>query len=328
MKKLLVFVLLCCASLGRAEGEATRTDGLKRNDGFIPFYWDAKKGMLLFELSQQRMNEEFIYFTGLSSGIGSIQMFADRSSTGRSQLCKLVRTGPKVLVIAENTTFRAERGSPELKHSVERSFPTSVIGALPIESEQNGTLIVNANPLVLRDVAGLLEQLHRPSRATNGVIRPTEGGGSNWRLDEQRSAMDMDHTHAFPLNTEIENILTFANDSGALGVNAPESGVLTVHEHISLLPLPPPGYQPRAHDPRVGYFGQSFLDFSRDYKDSLNQRYIARWRLEKKDPTAVVSEPVTPITFYLDRAIPEPIREAARRGALWWNQAFEQAGFR
>jgi hypothetical protein len=37
---------------------------------------------------------------------------------------------------------------------------------------------------------------------------------------------------------------------------------------------------------------------------------------------------VKPIVFYLDRAIPEPVRSAARQGALWWNQAFEQAGFK
>ncbi|HEX7961958.1 MAG TPA: zinc-dependent metalloprotease, partial [Terriglobales bacterium] len=112
------------------------------------------------------------------------------------------------------------------------------------------------------------------------------------------------------------------------GINAPERGVLTVHEHMSFLALPPAGYKPRSADPRVGFFGERFQDFSRNYKDSLNQTYIARWRLEKKDPTAAISDPVKPIVFYLDQAIPEPIRSAARKGALWWNQAFEQAGFR
>ena len=308
--------------------EANRLAGLKRNDGFIPYYWDAKKGVLLFELTPQRLSEEFIYFTGLSSGVGSIEMFADRSSVGMSHLCRFVRSGPKVLVIAENTRFRAEHGSAELKHSVERSFPTSVIAALPIENEQGDTVVVNANPLVVRDATGLLGQLRRPSRATNGMVRPvaTETG-ANWRLDEQRSAVDMDHTRAFPLNTEIENILTFVSDS-ARGTNNPETGVLTVHEHISLLALPAPGYQPRVADLRVGFFGQEFDDFSRTYKESLNETYIDRWRLEKKDPAAAVSEPLKPITFYLDRAIPEPMRSAARRGALWWNDAFEQAGFR
>ena len=286
MRKLIVLAILCCLSvLAVAQTDQNRTAELKRNDGFLPFYWDGKKGVLLFELSPQRMGEEFIYFTGLSSGVGSTLMFADRSSFGRSQLCRFVRSGPKVLVIAENTDYRAEHGSAELKHSVERSFPTSVVAALPIESEQSGNIIVNANPLVVRDAIGLIEQLRRPSRAVGGMIRQTEAsGGANWRLDDQRSAVDMDHTRGFPLNTEVENILTFTSDTAA-GVNAPERGVLTVHEHISFLGLPPAGYKPRAADPRVGFFGERFQDFSRSYKDSLNQTYIARWRLEKKDPT-------------------------------------------
>ena len=311
-----------------SHNETNRMAGLKRADGFIPYYWDAKKGELLLELTPQRLSEEFIYFTGLSSGVGSIAMFADRSTVGGSQLCRFVRSGQKVLVIAENMRFRAERGSPELKHSVERSFPISVIATLPIESEQGDTVVVNGNPLVVRDATGLLGQLRRPSRAVNGMVRPvaTENAG-NWRLDEQRSSVDMDHTRAFPQNTEIENILTFVSDA-ARGINNPEAGVLTVHEHISLLALPATGYQPRLADPRVGFFGQPFDDFSRTYKQSLSQTYIDRWRLEKKDPAAAMSEPVKPITFYLDRAIPEPMRSAARRGALWWNQAFEQAGFR
>src|SRR6185437_15921359 len=164
-----------------------RLAGLKRNDGFIPFYWDARKGELLFELSPERLGGEFIYFTGLSSGVGSIEMFADRSSVGGSQLCRFVRSGPKVLVIAENTSFRAENGSSELKHSVERSFPTSIIAALPIESEQGDSLVVNSNPLVVRDATGLLNQLRRPSRAINGVVRQVANeNAANWRLDAER----------------------------------------------------------------------------------------------------------------------------------------------
>src|SRR5215813_11782227 len=330
MRKLIAVAILFSLSIltAAAQTDQSRTSGLKRIDGFLPFYWDAKKGMLLFELSPQRMNEEFIYFTGLSSGVGSTLMFADRSSFGRSQLCRFVRSGPKILVVAENTDYRAEHGNPELKHSVERSFPTSVLAALPIEGEQSGNIIMNANPLVVRDATGLIEQLRRPSRAVGGMVRQTEApGGANWRLDDQRSTLDMDHTRGFPLNTEVENVLTFTSDT-APGINAPERGVLTVHEHISFLALPTAGYKPRVADPRVGFFGARFQDFSRSYKDSLSQMYVARWRLEKKDPTATISDPVKPIVFYLDQAIPEPIRSAARKGALWWNQAFEQAGFR
>src|SRR5207302_4752098 len=210
-------------------------------------------------------------------GVGSIEMFADRSSVGGSQLCRFVRSGPKVLVIAENTRFRAENGSAELRHSVERSFPTSVLASLTVEAEEGENLIVNANPLVVRDAAGLLGQLRRPSRAVNGIIRPVANeNAGNWRLDDQRSTVDLDHTRTFALNTEFENILTFASDSAGRTINNPEAGVVTVHEHISLLALPKTGFQPRIADPRVGFFGERFDDFSRTYKESLNQHYIDR----------------------------------------------------
>jgi len=71
-----------------------------------------------------------------------------------------------------------------------------------------------------------------------------------------------------------------------------------------------------------------FDDFSQPFDRPLTHYLVCRWRLQKKDPSAALSEPVKPIIFYLDRAIPEPVRSAARQGALWWNGAFEQAGFK
>ena len=111
---------------------ATRTAGLRRADGFVPYYWDAKKGELLFELSPAALDHEFLYFTALASGIGSLDMFADRSSLHGSMLCRLMRVGPRVLVIEENTRFRASAGPAAVEKSVEASFPTSVLASLPI----------------------------------------------------------------------------------------------------------------------------------------------------------------------------------------------------
>ena len=242
-------------------------------------------------------------------------------------VCRFRRVGPRVQVVAENSAFRAERGSNDLKRSVELSFPTSVLAALPIEAEQDGTLLVNANPLLVRDAANLLSQMRRPTQAVNGQMIREQAHDSNWRLDEGRSIVDFDASGSFPRNTEIEALLTFSNE-GEADFNQPDSHALSVHEHHSFVALPEPGYVPREADPRVGFFGESFRDFSQPYNQPLERKYIARWRLEKKEPSAGVSEPVKPIVFYLDRAVPEPMRSALRRGALWWNAAFEQAGFK
>jgi len=310
---------------------ATRTAGLVRQDGFIPFYWDVNSGKLLFELSPTTLDHEFLYFSGLGSGVGSTQMFADRSSPSESLLCRFRRIGPRVLVIAENTGYRATAGTPELQHSVAFSFPTTVLAALPIEAEQDGAVLVNANPLVVRDAFNLLQQLRYPARVRNGTVsRAAQPAAGNWRLDADRSAVDIAHTHGFPRNTEVQALLTFTSDNpvGAAAAQIPEASGLTVREHHSFLPLPLAGFETREYDPRVGFENVDFEDFSQPYEQPLLRRLTTRWRLQKKDPTAAVSEPVQPIVFYLDQAIPEPIRSAARRGALWWNEAFERAGFK
>lgn len=340
MKRTLLPILLSVSSLltsaqnapsakdaAPAMSIAARAAGLEKHDGFLPYYWDAKKGELLLELSPAALDREFLYFTGLGSGVGSIKVFADRSTTASSAVCRLRRAGPKVLVIAENLSFRAQNGSADLQRSVELSFPTSVLAALPIEADQDGALLVNANPLLLRDATDLLSQLRRPTQAVNGVMVRQESKDSNWKLDDSRSVIDLDSSGSFPRNTELEALLTFTND-GEVDLNQPDTHILSVREHHSFVALPESGFQPRESDPRVGFFGESFQDFSQPYDQPLTRKFIARWRLQRKDPSAAVSEPVKPIVFYLDRAVPEPMRSALKRGALWWNAAFEQAGFK
>lgn len=324
-------VSFSCAQVAKetapADNMAARTAGLKKQDGFLPYYWDGKKGMLLVELSAAAREREFLYFVGLGSGVGSTSLFADRGTIERGVVCRFLQVGSRVLVIAQNTSFRAERGSSDLKKSVELSFPTSVLAALPIEAEQDGTLLVDAKSLVVRDAADLLSQMRRPTQAVNGQMVRQEARDSTWKLDDGRSVVDLDASGSFPRNTEIEALLTFTND-GEANFNQPDTHTLSVREHHSFVALPEAGYMPREADPRVGFFGEEFKDFAQAYNQPLDREYIARWRLEKKDPRSAISEPVKPIVFYLDRAVPEPMRSALKRGALWWNAAFEQAGFK
>src|SRR5712691_13395007 len=282
---------------------AVRTAGLQRRDGFLPYYWDEKKGDILFELSPAVLGREFLYFTGLGSGIGSTEAFADRSSFGGVGVCRFRRAGMRVLVIQENTGFRAPNGAPELQHSVEYSFPTSVLASLPLEAEQDGTVLVNAGSLLVRDAFDLLSQLRRPTRAVGGVmVREQSSRAADWRLDKDRSVIDLEHTGSFPLNTEVEALLTFVTDSES-DLNQPDPHALSVRAHHSFVAMPAPGYEPLEQDPRVGFSNTSLQDFSQPYDQPLTRYLVQRWRLQKKDPNAALSEPVKPIVFYLDPAI-------------------------
>jgi Met-zincin/Domain of unknown function (DUF5117) len=305
----------------------SRTSGLQKHEGFIPYYWDEKKGGVLFELSPATLNREFLYFTGMGSGIGSPELFADRSSFGDEALCRFRRVGMRVLAIEENSRFRATHGSTELAQSVDSSFPTSIVASLPIEAEQDGTVLVNANGLLIRDAFDLISQMRQPTQVTGGTMVRGQVASVNWRVDENRSVVDLDHSGSFPLNTEMEALLTFTTESES-HFNQPDAHALSVREHHSFVALPDPGYETREQDPRVGIDSEDFEDFSQPFDQPLMRHLVRRWRLQKKDPSAPLSEPAKPIVFYLDRAIPEPMRSAARRGILLWNAAFEQAGFK
>ena len=96
----------------------------------------------------------------------------------------------------------------------------------------------------------------------------------------------------------------------------------------SFVQLPPAGYKPRVFDPRAGFIGMCYMDYSTPVSEPIVKRFIVRHRLEKKDPNAAMSEAVKPIVYYLDRGTPEPIRSALLEGARWWSAAFEAAGYK
>lgn len=316
--RLLIAALLSTATQGPAMAalaptEARGTAGPERKDGFIPFIWDAAKGRVLMEISL--FDQDILYYVSAATGGGSVELPLDRGIL-ESMVIHFVRAGNKVLVEQQNLKFRSLKGDAAHAEGVKDSFPSSVLAALPVESEAGGKVVVDATALFMRDAANVEGDLRRAKQ--NG-----------YRFDAARSAFYPKRMKAFPENTEIETVATFTTtDTPGTLVNAvtPDPREFTLRIHHSFLKAPT-GYKPRAADPRIGIFGPRFKDYSRPFDDAPETTWISRWRLEKKDPSAPVSEPVKPIVYYFDPAIPAPIRQAMKEGLLWWNKAFEAAGF-
>ncbi len=102
----------------------------------------------------------------------------------------------------------------------------------------------------------------------------------------------------------------------------------SIRVHHSIVELPDANYTPRRFDPRAGFGSLEFENYAALPGQPMTERFLRRHRLQKKDPSAATSDPVKPITYYLDPGAPEPIRSALLDGARWWNQAFEAAGYR
>ena len=288
---------------------------LERHDGYLPFYWDAAHGKILFEVP--KLNEDLLYFVGAGKGIGSVELGVDRGASYASTVIYFERVGPRVQVVQRNLKFRALQGNAALKQGMEESFASSVLAALPIDSERDGKLIVDATPLLMRDAVNI-----------EGVLRRANQG--NYKLDAARSSIYLPKTKAFPKNTEVEVTLTYASDTPGPIINsvAPDGRALTIRLHHSFVEPPDDGYKPRVGDPRIGGMGLSFKDYSAPYSEDTDTHWVRRFRLEKKNPGAKISEPKQPLVYYLDAGIPEPVRSAMRDGILWWNAAFEAAGFK
>ena len=294
----------------------------ERREGFIPMLWDAEQGRLSFELS--RFDQDILYFTSVAKGSGSGSVGLEWAGGGEGGVIQFQRVGPKVMVVQKNIRFRAGTGGPGIAKGIDASFPDSVIATLPILRSDSGKVIVDATPLVVRDSAGFAAP--RAGGPRTGPQAVELVAGTTWRFDPTRSAIYLPHTKGFPKNSEVEVTVTYEAVTGGART-APESRVLTGRLHYSFVE-PPTGYTPREADPRIGVQGIRFTDYSLPPTSTNVVEWVRRHRLEKKDPNAALSEPKQPIVYYLDAAVPEPTRSAMKDGFLWWNKAFEAAGFK
>ncbi len=299
------------------------TDGLERLDGLFPLYWDDDAGTLWLEIG--RLGEEVLHVNTLAAGVGSNDIGLDRGQIGGARIVRFDRVGRKILMVQPNYRYRAATANPDERRAVDDAFATSVRFGFTVAARTGDRFLVDATGFLLRDV--------------HGIARRLPGA---YRLDERRSAVHLPYTKAFPRNTEMEATLTFAREGGSardtregpgfgrgsIEAVAPNADAVTVRQRQSLVALPDDGYKPRRFDPRTGYGAPSYLDYAAPLGEPLEQRYLRRHRLAKRDPSAAVSEPVEPIVYYLDRGTPEPIRSALLDGARWWHEAFEAAGYR
>jgi Met-zincin/Domain of unknown function (DUF5117)/Domain of unknown function (DUF5118) len=155
-------------------------------------------------------------------------------------------------------------------------------------------------------------------------------------FDSSRSFVE--RVVSFPENIEVEATHTFTNPPEMPSPNAPPpnpflgagmgAGSASVVMHFSMVKLPEKPMTPRLFDERVGYFSVRQTDYGKDEHRAPQRRYITRWRLEKKDPNAAISEPVKPIVYYVDPATPAKWVSYVRKGIEDWQPAFEAAGFK
>lgn len=292
-----------------------KTANMQKYSGFFTYYWDAREGKIWLQID--KWNTQFLYVESLPYGVGSNDIGLDRGQPGETQVVHFERSGPRVLLMAENERFRAVTEDPIQREAVKQAFAQSVLWGFEVAAADGDSVLVDATSFFLRDAHNVATKLQATHQGT-------------YHLDPTRCAIYLPRTKNFPENSDVEATLTFVGENPGPWVRevTPDPTSITVHTHYSFVQAPPLGFHMREFDPRSGFFAIQYMDFATPVDESIHKRFIVHWRLEKKNPSAAISEPVKPIIYYVDRAVPEPLRSALMEGASWWNQAFTTAGYK
>ena len=285
--------------------------------GFFEFSYNFEDGRIILKLNKAKhLEKEFLYVSSLSQGIGSNDIGLDRGQLGEERLVYFKRMGNKIMLIQPNLIFRSSSTNKLEKKSIDEAFAKSVLFGFDIHKSTKTDLFVDLTPFLMQDPHGVTDRLEKRGEGT-------------FKVDKDRSAIFLERTKNFPKNSEFDVMLTFSgNPTGKLlQTVTPSAKSVTVHQHHSFVELPDKNYIPREFDPRSGANGFHFFDYSTPVNESTKKTYVLRHRLKKKNPSKKISEPVEPIIYYLDNGTPEPVRSALIEGGMWWNQAFENAGY-
>jgi hypothetical protein len=306
----------------------------KKIDGALTLW--QKEDKFWIELAPGDFGKPLLFAPKIAQGIGESSLFGGtmigpNGRYGRQQLVEFRRVHNQVQLLARNTEFQAPAGTPEGR-AVQAAFASSLVGSAAVASQphpDSKAVLIEANGIFVNDLLGIAIALQRTYRqgysfdGRNSAITAARG-------KPDQVVFDVSAHYATPGIAQQ----TPGGPPGPPGPapstphTLPDVRSLFIGLHYSLARLPEQPMQPRKSDPRVGYFDTVVQDFSDDLSRSPRKRHLNRWRLEKKDPGAELSEPVKPITYWLDRTIPVKYRDAITKGILAWNDAFERIGFK
>ena len=288
---------------------------LENFNGYFNFFYEESQDKMFLEVKD--LDQEFLYVSSLSSGIGSNDIGLDRGQLGGERLVKFIKAGNKLLLVQPNQDYRAITDNELERKSIEQAFAKSVLFGFKIVETKKDGFIIDFTPFLMQDTHGV----------SNRLKRSNEG---SYKLDLSKSALNMERTKAFPKNIEFDVILTFKGQPTGRNLRsvAPTASLVTVTQHHSFIELPDNNYIPRVFDVRSGAIPMSYMDYATPIQEQIRKRFVIRHRLEKKNPNAAISEAKEPIIYYLDNGTPEPVRSALLKGASWWNQAYEAIGFK
>ncbi len=304
------------------EGKPSFSESVKDSDlhdGLLRVYRHRDTGEVHLGIRPEQLDKKFIYVTMTSDGVVEGGHF--RGQYRENTVLTLRRHFDRIEFVKENTNFYFDPDSP-LAKSADANISAAVLATQKIVAtdKSSGELLIKADDIFLK------EALH-PIKST-----PAPDFDPKKSFDLGKLSGDKNKIYSiknYPDNTDVWVEYVYENPAPVVhgGADIVDSRYVSIRMQHMFIAIPDNDFTPRLDDPRVGYF----LSRSDDLTDTSHTPYrdfITRWNLEKQDPDAEVSEPKTPITWWIENTTPLEWRDLIKSAALSWNSSFEEAGFK
>ncbi|MCX6858450.1 MAG: DUF5117 domain-containing protein, partial [Verrucomicrobia bacterium] len=286
--------------------------------GLFDLFLDREKGAVHLYIKKDQLGPEFIYFTHTVDGV--VQAGHNRGAYGAEVIFRIQKVFDRIEFIQENTAFYFDPQSP-LARSAKANISHAVLASESIVASDDGGVLVSAGNLFLKE--------------SLVMVKPSGADGSKsvlGKLSDTKSKFLA--LNGYPDNTivTVEYVYenpspTWTQDERVEADEISDARYVSIKVQHSLIKMPENDFKPRFDDPRIGYFSTQVTDMTSTgttpYRDVIH-----RWHLAKQKPGTALSEPVTPITFWIENTTPLELRDLIRSATLKWNEAFETAGFK
>lgn len=301
----------------KANPVADKVKSSRKIDGLLTVYQDTTTGSIQLYVKKNQLGKEFIYQSFSISGPTSL--FLNQNMIRTTWVFKMKKAYDRIEFSQVNTNFWYDKNNAVSK-AANVDVPEAVFYSDKVGAEDSSGYLINADGLFLSEKLDQVKPLLPPGLPPGAVFNL---GGLN------AAKSKYSNIRSFPNNTDITVDLAYDNPApfNGGGKDITDARYVRVRMQHSFIEMPNNDFRPRRDDPRVGYFNQEIDNLTSvkpvNFKDIIN-----RWYLKKKDPAAAVSEPVEPITYWIENTTPVEYRQTIKEAGEKWNEAFEKAGFK
>ncbi len=289
----------------------------KKHTGLFTVYQDTVTGSVQLYIKKNQLDKEFIYQSFSISG--PTQLYLNQSMHRNTVVFGFRKKFDKIEIVEPNINFYYDKNNAVSK-AANVDHATAIAVSEKIVAEDSTGYLIAADGFLLSEKFDPIRPVPNPGMPPGAMF-------SLGNLNPAKSKYEL--IRSYPENTDVVVELAYDNPMpmNGGGKDITDARYNTIKMQHSFIAMPENDYTPRYDDPRVGYFTTEVDDLTSTSVTPFRD-VIHRWHLKKKDPSAAVSEPVTPITFWVENTTPVELRPIIIEAGLKWNEAFEKAGFK